>query len=373
MIEIEFAKRFIQRVTQFTDYNINVMDKDGIIIASRDANRVGSYHDVAYQIVHGNEDIVEIHHENEYAGVKPGINMVVQVDALREGVVGVTGSPEEIRPVALIIKMALEEMMKYELQEEKRRSRKSQKERLIQMLTQIPTANHKAVVEIAEQLGYSENPIRIPVLIHLKNQEPEMILQMIKRSVIHKREDISMVLDEEHILIFKTLNLEDYRILSDYKYLIGEYLSPVLRYLRKEDIEYKIFIGTMQNHFSQYYYSYQQCCWLEEHENERASASFFYDHAGEYLHTLLPKRELQQIFYMHSQLLEENLKNNFMEVVGVLMKHNYNFTSAAEALYIHKNTLLYRYRKIKDTLDIDLVNSYQDRQFAEMLYYAITN
>ena len=137
--------------------------------------------------------------------------MVVQVDALREGVVGVTGSPEEIRPVALIIKMALEEMMKYELQEEKRRSRKSQKERLIQMLTQIPTANHKAVVEIAEQLGYSENPIRIPVLIHLKNQEPEMILQMIKRSVIHKREDISMVLDEEHILIFKTLNLEDYR------------------------------------------------------------------------------------------------------------------------------------------------------------------
>ena len=34
MIEIEFAKRFIQRVTQFTDYNINVMDKDGIIIAS---------------------------------------------------------------------------------------------------------------------------------------------------------------------------------------------------------------------------------------------------------------------------------------------------------------------------------------------------
>ena len=81
---------------------------------------------------------------------------------------GVTGSPEEIRPVALIIKMALEEMMKYELQEEKRRSRKSQKERLIQMLTQIPTANHKAVVEIAEQLGYSENPIRIPVLIHLK-------------------------------------------------------------------------------------------------------------------------------------------------------------------------------------------------------------
>ena len=65
MIEIEFAKRFIQRVTQFTDYNINVMDKDGIIIASRDANRVGSYHDVAYQIVHGNEDIVEIHHENE--------------------------------------------------------------------------------------------------------------------------------------------------------------------------------------------------------------------------------------------------------------------------------------------------------------------
>ena len=47
MIELELAKKFIEQITQFTDYNINIMNEQGCIIASRDPKRVGTDHEVA--------------------------------------------------------------------------------------------------------------------------------------------------------------------------------------------------------------------------------------------------------------------------------------------------------------------------------------
>ena len=39
MISRELAQRFIESVRQYTDYNVNIMDGDGTIIASRDPDR----------------------------------------------------------------------------------------------------------------------------------------------------------------------------------------------------------------------------------------------------------------------------------------------------------------------------------------------
>ena len=58
MISRDLARKFIEQVTQYTEFNVNIMDGDGTIIASRDPERVGKFHEVAYRIVKGNESIV---------------------------------------------------------------------------------------------------------------------------------------------------------------------------------------------------------------------------------------------------------------------------------------------------------------------------
>ena len=70
MIEPELARRFIEQVTQYTEYNINIMNEEGVIIASRDPGRVGSYHEVADRIIHGNQDMVVIRDDKMFPGVK---------------------------------------------------------------------------------------------------------------------------------------------------------------------------------------------------------------------------------------------------------------------------------------------------------------
>ena len=91
MIEPELARRFIEQVTQYTEYNINIMNEAGVIIASRDPKRVGTYHEVADRIIHGTQDMIVIRDERMFPGVLPGINMAIMHDGHKEGVVGVTG------------------------------------------------------------------------------------------------------------------------------------------------------------------------------------------------------------------------------------------------------------------------------------------
>ena len=45
-----------------------------------------------------------------------------------------------------------------------------------------------------------------------------------------------------------------------------------------------------------------------------------------------------------------------------------NFNRAAESLFIHKNTLVYRYNKYKELLNVNPVASGFDRTFLEAFY-----
>ena len=50
MIRPEMAQKFIDQITDYTEYNINIMDESGVIIASRSKDRIGTYHEAADRI-----------------------------------------------------------------------------------------------------------------------------------------------------------------------------------------------------------------------------------------------------------------------------------------------------------------------------------
>lgn len=367
MIETELAKKFIEQVTQFTEYNINIMNEKGVIIASRDPKRVGTFHEVAYYIVTGSEDMVVTSNEEDYPGVKPGINMVINIDGRREGVVGITGDPGEIKPIALITKMAIEAMLKYEKQQEELRNRRNRKEHFTNLLIHVEHPDPGELRSVAKQLNYSENIIRIPILCKMADISQEPILGMIKNSPRHGTEDISIVLDNSHILIFKTMPEQTRKVFADYKYIIAEYLSTALKWLREQEKSCNFYIGSFQGSFTQYYYAYRHCKWLEENV-DTGSAAFFYDHTGNYVRSIVPVNELQRIFNIYEKELSEEFKKTFMEIAGVLIKTNYNLVTSSKELFMHKNTLLYRYNKVKDTLNINPMESSADRFFLETFY-----
>ena len=98
---------------------------------------------------------------------------------------------------------------------------------------------------------------------------------------------------------------------------------------------------------------------------------FFYDNASEYFYSVLPKEELHRVFYQYGSQLQGDERRQLIETVAALIDANFNLTEAAKALFIHKNTIMYRYNKIKDMLDIDPIRSASDRTFLILLYHSL--
>ncbi len=369
MIDKAFAEKFIERITRYTDYNINIMDEKGIIIASRNKKRVGQYHEIAYRLIVGTEELIDTTGMS-YPNVLPGINMVIATGGKREGVVGVTGDPEEVRPIALMVKMAFETMLKYERQQEQQRIRANKKERFIYLLTQVEHSDPEELRRFARELGYPEETVRVPILIRLENDAAAHVLGLLRNGFLHTHKDFSFALDSKRVLVYKTVPAKAF---SDYREMMREYLEPLQTWQRENGEAASLYIGSFQDTYPQYYYGYRHCLWLEQ--NVRAESGmpvFFYDHLGEYLRSTIPQGELQRAFYVYRSHIPEDKLHAYAEIIGTLMRTNYNFGKAAEQLFVHKNTLVYRYNGMKATLAVDPLASAEDRAFLEAFYAYLT-
>ena len=365
-----FAKKFIEKITEYTDYNINIMDEDGIIIASKDKERVGTFHEIAYRIVHGDEDIVIVGDEDSFLGVKSGVNMSYKFDKIKVGVIGITGDPKEVKPIALVVKMSIETMMEYEIYKEKILQRKNTKEHFMNFLLNGDDRGKEESKSYAEQLGYDENLIRIPILIVFENKiEVEGLLKTIKKGELHSNQDISTVTEDNQIIIFKHFPDEKKTLYSIYKYLIGEYLSHFLNFLLNENIDCKFYIGTFQTKFKRYSKAYQHCLWLQTNTISKNKGIFFYDYIGEYMKSLVPTMELHSIYHIFSETLDEEFKELFIETIGALIHNNYNMVESSKELFIHKNTLVFRFNKIRERFDLNPMQNSNDREFINLMYY----
>ena len=78
MLDVELAERIIDKLVGCTDYNINIMNEKGIIVASKDKSRIGTFHEVAFEIVSKGLDYKEVEAEDTFLSVKPGINMALE-------------------------------------------------------------------------------------------------------------------------------------------------------------------------------------------------------------------------------------------------------------------------------------------------------
>ena len=307
-----------------------------------------------------------------FPGVLPGINMAIIHEGHKEGVVGVTGDPDKIHDVALITRMAMEAMLKYEKQQEQIRLRRSRKEHFISLLTQSEFASATEIRGIAGQLEYDESRVRVPILCRMYREasdppEPEQVLEAMRRSRGHWVQDFSYVMDETHLLVFKTVKVDGRRNMVDYREEIEDYLEDVLKWLKSRDVRAVFYVGTLQNSFSQYFYAYRHCKWLESHMRHPGDIVFFTDYVKEYFRTLTPRQELHRIFNVYDSETPDEKKQQFVEMIKALEETNYNLSEAAGKLYIHKNTLVYRYNRMKDYLGVDPLLNMEGREFLGLL------
>jgi carbohydrate diacid regulator len=112
IITSDLAYPIIKKLKKLIDYNINIMNENGIIVASRDRERLHQIHHGAVEVIQTKREIV-IYPENadQYLGAKSGVNLPVEYRDTVIGVIGITGHPDDVWKLGQILKVTVEVMI----------------------------------------------------------------------------------------------------------------------------------------------------------------------------------------------------------------------------------------------------------------------
>lgn len=377
MINQAFSEQFIRRIRSQTDYNINIMNEHGIIIASCDEERVGTFHATAFRMITNNisinvtEDLTE-----DLPGVtSPGVNLLLRENLIPVGVIGVSGDPATVMSLAKLIKLSFESLYDYEIQRESLPTASSDAmSQLARLLFVDRPVNIVRIRTQAADLGITENIDRYPLLIEYTGYEAaEEILARFQTaypaSANYSPNDLLFRIGGNLLLLFKEI---DQDTVATYRSKLQLCIDEIDAWFEEQSPGQKnrYICGTIQNQFLYYGRIYEDIMWLYRYRQKKELKVYFLaDYLTEYMMSQISSETMAPLLDIYVRLIREHMDEFiFRETIGALIETNMNLSEAADLLYLHKNTVAARVKKIKEFLGISPLTSIRDAIFITAIY-----
>ena len=107
-IETLTAREIVTQLAETIGQNINIMNTEGVIIASSDPEREGQLHDGARKLIAEQLPLLVVEDDVQYAGAKNGVNLPIMFENELVGTIGITGKVSEVLKYGQIIKRMTE-------------------------------------------------------------------------------------------------------------------------------------------------------------------------------------------------------------------------------------------------------------------------
>ena len=98
-IDHSFATQIVNTVKDVCGQDVNFIDQSGIIFASTNPERVGTFHEIGQKAA-ATGNTIEVSSDNSFYGSQKGINMPVYHNQSLLAVIGITGEPDTVRKYA---------------------------------------------------------------------------------------------------------------------------------------------------------------------------------------------------------------------------------------------------------------------------------
>jgi carbohydrate diacid regulator len=349
----KLAEKIVNEVRRLIGEEIIVVKTDGMIIASTDRTRVGSFHEGAVIVSKEKKKlIITKGGEKNLRGVKAGISFPIIFQNNVIGVIGITGDPQKVTPFGEIIRKMTELFISenYYAEQFERQSRAM--ETFVMDWIQSKEwdesiINRARVLEVNLQLS------RMIAIIEFKSSD-YIISRDIWTSILkwfnQNQNDIVVRWGNERILILldhtqKTPNEG-----------IERKLTGFLSFL-KGQFDLSFFTGVGQGvQSNEIQNSFRQAERALKVAKDKNKIIFDEELTLEMvLDELSPKTITDFIHRTIGPIVsEKELINTLRE----LFKQNYSLKKTSDQLHIHINTLHYRLKKIKDSTKLNTSNTH---------------
>lgn len=365
------AQQIVSNIMPIAQQNINIMNSQGIIIGSGQEDRINTFHQGAQDVIHKIQTI-EIYPNDldQYTGSIPGFNMPIILNDQVIGVVGVSGHPDKVRDIARMVKMVTELILEQEMLLEEARSHYQLRENFVTLLLSDNTStNHNKLLKAAKLLKYDLYLPRLVLVIDIQplldlafntyglndlvaSRTRETLVQLVSNPPHVNQHDL-VVFIEDRLIILKHFQIETSEATCK---VWGSNLLTLLYSNNQRPV--KLGLGSLAMKYTALGNSYQEALFALKSSKTHNTVSTIHDFdiLSAYLVEKINKDEpCQPIQTVKAKLNIGGLarKYDMKNTVVSLLNNNLNITSTAKSLYIHRNTLLFRLRKLKETTGLD--------------------
>ncbi|WML51817.1 sugar diacid recognition domain-containing protein [Neobacillus sp. PS3-12] len=352
MLSPKLAENIVKEVRKLIGEDIIVVNTEGIIIASTDKKRVGTFHEGAKIASQEKRKLIITEEDQKrLQGVKAGINFPIffQYDVI--GVIGITGIPEKVTPFGEIIRKMTELLISENYYAEQFDQQSRAMETFIMDWVQLSEWNRN-FLNRAKILAVNVAVDRMAAVVEVSGQD-YIISRDIWSSIINwfvnNQNDIVIRWGNERIVILFDSSLR----LS--REQIHKRISKFLSFLNsKIGIPAHCGIGQvvpateLKNSFRQAERALKIA--KQKHKmiifDEELTLEMILDELNHMTKTEFIKRTI-------APLLSEK---ELLETIKVFFQQNNSLKNTANALHVHINTLHYRLKKIEEYTNLDTKN-----------------
>lgn len=339
-INKDIAQKIVNRAMKIIPYSINVMNKDGIIIASGDTSRLNQRHTGAILSIRENR-IVEITSElakqwNYEA--REGINLPITYQGKVLGVVGISGMPSEVKPFAELVKMTAELIIEQAILLEQERWEHRYKEEFVLNLLN----DNRSFSELKQQARFFNINLDLPYIVAVikicqsnSAKLQELVTYLNQSDSSHHIAILSLntvaILLLEHEINQKKLNqlLPPNTSLRDYKIAVGAKLENKFSL----HLSYKTALSTLK--YGQHFFPKRSIYFFEQHQ------------LPVLLDNLADSWQAEELLKPMQGLYEQDQNAQLRKTLQQYFLSNCDLTRTSKNLFIHINTLRYRLKKIE--------------------------
>jgi carbohydrate diacid regulator len=378
MLTPALAQEIATDISALIGHNVLITDRDAIVIGSGDTARVGSFHEASVEVIrslrlatHAAPQARDLH------GVKPGITLPLVFDGAAVGTVGITGSPREVKRFGLVVRRQTEILLQEAAMVQTRLLREQVVQDLVRDIASYDpeVVDDDFLVSRAGELGFDLRVRRIAVALELVAPEPASdpelrpsavradALRTVRRA-FDDRQDIVSTTGSGRAAVL-------HRLPSSTGDDVRLRVETLLKTLHTEyGVSVRAGIGSAANSLTTLRLSYQDAL-----DALRLGVRL---HAGVSVHVIDYLRLHQTLASVghrtRARLVDVTLsaarKQSDWPVLRKTFttwcENGFNLVQTAAALHVHRNTLIYRLRKLEQLGNAAV----EDRQRCLTMYLA---
>ena len=371
LLNQQTAMEIIRRIENVIDFDLNIMDSTGLILASTDTKRINTFHEGAHIIIENGLDELIVDTDGGYAGCRKGVNLPIYFSDEIIGVIGITGHPAETIKYGRILQKMTEMLIREYFETSQQNA--AERRQLVFINNFIHGNLDISFFDLEKWLEDNlldpHGPFSVALLKYVDNREIDLSPELLQANYDVIKRYIRNRLSSSHILTVYSGGF--FIILSNYS--ASRLQSSVSRLANELESMYQLpILCCIGNEYANYLdipKSYNEANTVFHYFDTKKNGIFLYS-------TIVLGFTINQIPIMHRRNLYNNVFRDcspeeikiFSDFIIDYFECNGSLNRLAEKLFIHKNTVQYKIQCLYKKTGFNL-RVYQD---LFILYLAAT-